>query len=230
MRSTRPTRTRDHPRSRGVYGWSGRCSPTGLGSSPLARGLLWWAGMTTAAHGIIPARAGFTARGGTPWMRTADHPRSRGVYAEHSEHSVAVRGSSPLARGLHAPIRGYVPLGRIIPARAGFTRRDRRRRPRPGDHPRSRGVYSPSWGPAGTGSGSSPLARGLLPIELNEDGSLRIIPARAGFTRRRGSEGRSPRDHPRSRGVYAALAGVQVVSTVDHPRSRGVYNYACQRR
>ena len=134
-------RTRDHPRSRGVYVNN-------------YKGSVW-------DLRIIPARAGFT------WRRTIfpgavrDHPRSRGVYFGVVCVLSLWWGSSPLARGLPAdPGRVPGPPG-IIPARAGFTR------PRGGgcppcrDHPRSRGVYrgchatGPSW------PGSSPLARGL---------------------------------------------------------------------
>ena len=70
------------------------------------------------------------------------------------------------------------------------------------DHPRSRGVYSPTGTPWPPPSGSSPLARGL-PGAVSSPGALRgIIPARAGFTpARRGPRGPA-RDHPRSRGVY----------------------------
>ena len=50
-----------------------------------------------------------------------DHPRSRGVYKNGGSALDQLHGSSPLARGLP---RCYVErshLGRIIPARAGFT-------------------------------------------------------------------------------------------------------------
>ena len=57
-------------------------------------------------------------------------------------------------------------------------------------------------GRLGYGDGSSPLARGLPAVRGVEDGSIRIIPARAGFT----GVGFIVRflsgDHPRSRGVY----------------------------
>ena len=117
--------------------------------------------ITATVAGIIPARAGFTLE--TLELRQADgdHPRSRGVYALDHSLNVAVRGSSPLARGL---LSAYHPLHAgcgIIPARAGFTAL-RRLTPPPGrDHPRSRGVY---WnGPCRKKRlmGSSPLARGL---------------------------------------------------------------------
>ena len=63
---------------------------------------------------------------------------------------------------------------------AGGRRRDSLR---PQDHPRSRGVYTRSPGAPRRWRGSSPLARGLLGCALLEGGVVRIIPARAGFTR-----------------------------------------------
>ena len=134
----------DHPRSRGVYRTTTRRSPTGSGSSPLARGLLVHAGAAPAEEGIIPARAGFTGVQARRGRGPEDHPRSRGVY-KHTAHSEDhVVGSSPLARGLHTYYPAYTTSHGIIPARAGFTspRQPDSRRSR--DHPRSRGVYSPS--------------------------------------------------------------------------------------
>ena len=53
-------RTRDHPRSRGVYQETKWQTSPEMGSSPLARGLLIHTDRQAAAGGIIPARAGFT--------------------------------------------------------------------------------------------------------------------------------------------------------------------------
>ena len=73
-------------------------------------------------------------------------------------------------------------MTRIIPARAGFTRRHYPSGPGWGDHPRSRGVYSSPGERRRRAAGSSPLARGLLAARYSRDGGVRIIPARAGFT------------------------------------------------
>ena len=54
---------------------------------------------------------------------------------------------------------------------------------RPSDHPRSRGVYYCQAPDIDPDLGSSPLARGLREAEARQRGVLRIIPARAGFTR-----------------------------------------------
>ena len=153
-----------------------------IGSSPLARGLLHGAGVPPLLERIIPARAGFTRHPSSAGTRKGDHPRSRGVYGNAVSNSIGSMGSSPLARGLRLLRRGGVQESGIIPARAGFTRSPSSGRTEYGDHPRSRGVYWATLRGKFLTVGSSPLARGLLPLFKSPDGSGRIIPARAGFT------------------------------------------------
>ena len=193
---------RDHPRSRGVYCVGAPHLRRRLGSSPLARGLRGADAPRERARRIIPARAGFTTGGGRLRHPVGDHPRSRGVYASRSTQLTTRSGSSPLARGLRKrPLPHYDARG-IIPARAGFTAPRRSPGAAPPDHPRSRGVYATAM-VAGSGSaGSSPLARGLPDDHGSEQDQCWIIPARAGFTPRRGHDGVLGADHPRSRGVY----------------------------
>ena len=50
------------------------------------------------------------------------------------------------------------------------------------DHPRSRGVYAARAIADDEGTGSSPLARGLLGAVVSVGSNGGIIPARAGFT------------------------------------------------
>ena len=155
-------RIQDHPRSRGVYATRTERNTVPRGSSPLARGLLPSGWIAAHRSGIIPARAGFTPTRGAVRGRTADHPRSRGVYDAVEGGPALVLGSSPLARGLLGRRHAVERLEGIIPARAGFTRLLDPVPPPHRDHPRSRGVYHPS-GPGGSQvAGSSPLARGLL--------------------------------------------------------------------
>ena len=71
-----------------------------VGSSPLARGLLQVTVQAIFAHGIIPARAGFTASLSMLAQMSEDHPRSRGVYVISHYEALVSAGSSPLARGL----------------------------------------------------------------------------------------------------------------------------------
>ena len=113
-------------------------------------------------------------------------------------------------------------VGRIIPARAGFTHGAHPAGHGDGDHPRSRGVYYVQDYMREKGVGSSPLARGLPMWLATIDTGRGIIPARAGFTRRVASPARASRDHPRSRGVYPGEPAAWSLGG-DHPRSRGVY-------
>ena len=73
---------------------------------------------------------------------SGDHPRSRGVYVYITCSCVALRGSSPLARGLRGGRGVCCSPRRIIPARAGFTTAVGLSYLTVEDHPRSRGVYS----------------------------------------------------------------------------------------
>ena len=151
----------DHPRSRGVYSFLVASVTSRSGSSPLARGLRRWMCPVGRSSRIIPARAGFTIWG-SPWAVTPpDHPRSRGVYAERDEVPARRPGSSPLARGLLLHDDSFGAVGRIIPARAGFTGPGSPLGPAGPDHPRSRGVYFRKVQEGEPVIGSSPLARGL---------------------------------------------------------------------
>ena len=92
----------------------------------------------------------------------------------------------------------------------------------PRDHPRSRGVYSVTPCSRPPVRGSSPLARGLLPLAAGPGLKARIIPARAGFTSgdclRRGPWS----DHPRSRGVYDVRPGDLMTFDGSSPLARGL--------
>ena len=178
-------------------------SATFAGSSPLARGLRRGIEPRYGLRRIIPARAGFTPH--RPYERShrADHPRSRGVYRTPLGLPAPSVGSSPLARGLLSIDPGTGHVLRIIPARAGFTGRAGPRACGAADHPRSRGVYNEEGDKPAVGQGSSPLARGLLPLTHTPHASIWIIPARAGFTGPLSPRSTRFRDHPRSRGVYS---------------------------
>ena len=193
------------------------------GSSPLARGLHGRLVAARVVCGIIPARAGFTGNLTNHLGLTADHPRSRGVYASSNGRPSCSTGSSPLARGLLLPLEVGDHLLRIIPARAGFTPLYIGGLVVYTDHPRSRGVYVERRAWEAGFQGSSPLARGL-----------RTFSPGTFWT---------PSDHPRSRGVYSVLAEESFSAlgssplarglrpsgqaaralALDHPRSRGVY-------
>ena len=173
-----------------------------FGSSPLARGLRSRISCARQSARIIPARAGFTAAESTHVWAWWDHPRSRGVY---------VAGGWWCLRRL-----------RIIPARAGFTRRRLQVGRGPPDHPRSRGVYKRSSTVMVSGSGSSPLARGLLQRKPRKIFLKGIIPARAGFTATQHYYSREYQDHPRSRGVYSGIDQTSSTGAGSSPLARGL--------
>ena len=95
-----------------------------------------------------------------------------------------------------------MPVGGIIPARAGFTPLDLPSRQEYLDHPRSRGVYAlmlpGSWSPHW------------------------IIPARAGFTAVGEQGDLLGRDHPRSRGVYCPTRCRAPCTSGSSPLARGL--------
>ena len=111
----------DHPRSRGVYMQMYEEAANVEGSSPLARGLLTIHRVELRGNRIIPARAGFTLKVPQIDRVRQDHPRSRGVYYFADSNLQMAKGSSPLARGLLVVLYVLFNIGRIIPARAGFT-------------------------------------------------------------------------------------------------------------
>ena len=215
-------RPQDHPRSRGVYSALLPSSCPGRGSSPLARGLLARPRGPPPVRGIIPARAGFTESGGVESEGAGDHPRSRGVYRSVCSAPPTTRGSSPLARGLLIALNRGGRVSRIIPARAGFTRRGTGTPSRCADHPRSRGVYNLLTDPRLRDLGSSPLARGLPGARRPADRRQRIIPARAGFTRPPARGEADDQDHPRSRGVYRRAGPRAGVRPGSSPLARGL--------
>ena len=192
------------------------------GSSPLARGLLKVHPQQYLHVGIIPARAGFTARSARHFISAEDHPRSRGVYIPPGLDCSGLVGSSPLARGLHRAAARLLLAPGIIPARAGFTRVQGCPSARRRDHPRSRGVYVRGRGSPVGGRGSSPLARGLPGLAVGDRAAVGIIPARAGFTQRGVQNLAGAPDHPRSRGVYGAEAPAPFQTSGSSPLARGL--------
>ena len=192
------------------------------GSSPLARGLPQGLFELLGDRRIIPARAGFTAKGGVWYRSSADHPRSRGVYMRSPSFICDTAGSSPLARGLQIGGPLVIHRSRIIPARAGFTRQLLELRRGLWDHPRSRGVYGQCCEHFQSADGSSPLARGLLGMFYAIRFPNGIIPARAGFTSPMNKSVQTAQDHPRSRGVYSSTNTYGAALSGSSPLARGL--------
>ena len=201
-RATRLVGIMDHPRMRGVYGDGAVVPGRFHGSSPHARGLPDVRTTRTAHSRIIPACAGFTPRVASRSPAPGDHPRMRGVYDDLAVQRIAMRGSSPHARGLLSLGRRLAAGRRIIPACAGFTRWGIWCVSPTPDHPRMRGVYFPSGSLESGARGSSPHARGLPSAMSSRMRAYRIIPACAGFTVDKPNLRTATGDHPRMRGVY----------------------------
>ncbi len=70
-------------------------------------------------------------------------------------------------------------------------------------------------------TGSSPLARGTLPVVIFEIPVNRLIPARAGNTVIRAIEDRAPAAHPRSRGEHRGDRVNILVGDGSSPLARG---------
>ena len=193
-----------------------------IGSSPHTRGLLNRGLAGRGEDGIIPAHAGFTAQCYHSRFRIRDHPRTRGVYREHQCLTAPTSGSSPHTRGLRQEHTHQDQGLGIIPAHAGFTSGSRPSARAPEDHPRTRGVYDATSSESQNSGGSSPHTRGLPTGTLLGLVRTRIIPAHAGFTPGRPGGPGTPRDHPRTRGVYALALPDEDAETGSSPHTRGL--------
>ena len=191
----------DHPRSCGANPFVAVGDGQRGGSSLLVRGQHLDLAPGHLPLRIIPARAGPTSTRPSTHTVPTDHPRSCGANVDVSVSVDLVCGSSPLVRGQPDRKRPADMEQRIIPARAGPTTQARCRPPATSDHPRSCGANHRAATPGHRPCGSSPLVRGQLRRCFWSRGRVRIIPARAGPTRRAHIFKRLHTDHPRSCGA-----------------------------
>ena len=175
------------------------------GSSPRVRGKPELSQKRFGDLRIIPARAGQTASYPRPSNASADHPRACGanfpghaMSSKSSGSSPRVRGkrlgrtwggdmfngSSPRVRGTLGQQQHHHIPERIIPARAGQTCRFSWTGGASADHPRACGANTCHASFASSSPGSSPRVRGKPNAQCRHTASRRIIPARAGQTRR----------------------------------------------
>ena len=110
-------------------------------------------------------------------------------------------GSSPRVRGKLVHAEKQIIVTRIIPARAGQTPRTARTPYPTSDHPRACGANDNELTVKNGNNGSSPRVRGKPTFMAVNNGSARIIPARAGQTSTRPEIGRPLPDHPRACGA-----------------------------
>ena len=132
----------DHPRLRGEYSALDALNLFGVGSPPLARGILGNELTPLWKTGITPACAGNTKRLRDNLVSRRDHPRLRGEYSKVRVTNQSHSGSPPLARGIHARGDHREPHSGITPACAGNTYRRDCFLLYPRDHPRLRGEYT----------------------------------------------------------------------------------------
>ena len=177
--------SRAHPRSRGEHWYFPSWHAAMWGSSPLARGAHGKRYELREVAGLIPARAGSTACPTRTFLCSGAHPRSRGEHSLTCCPIWAQMGSSPLARGARLRYRRVRRGRRLIPARAGSTVHALPPLDSQTAHPRSRGEHRGRSLQAAAAVGSSPLARGARMVCPFLSCLYRLIPARAGSTRKR---------------------------------------------
>ena len=132
-------------------------------------------------------------------------------------------GSSPRGRGTLTAQAAHQLDRRVIPARAGNTRRRTRAPPRSPVHPRAGGEHISSAGAASEAIGSSPRGRGTQSILIALPPVGRFIPARAGNTVAPRRARRSDPVHPRAGGEHGPWVTAIVVHAGSSPRGRGTH-------
>ena len=192
-----------------------------VGSSPLARGPLRCEELRRSVLGLIPARAGTTARRRFQRSGTRAHPRSRGDHPLPPLLLPIGQGSSPLARGPRGMGIYGLPLLGLIPARAGTTCYEYLRWRSSRAHPRSRGDHFSKLTHCNFHVGSSPLARGPPPRNHHPQRRAGLIPARAGTTGYRHRQNRRNGAHPRSRGDHTLSYSIAKSRRGSSPLARG---------
>ena len=175
-------RLSDHPRACGASFHVRKRFGFAHGSSPRVRGKQERRHGQPVERRIIPARAGQTIAHVVAVDVTADHPRACGANFFHNCSVVCFIGSSPRVRGKPGHTVERVTHGRIIPARAGQTRKDSKMIQNVSDHPRACGANIAAAVLFSVLFGSSPRVRGKRTLCLVLRHRPRIIPARAGQT------------------------------------------------
>ena len=191
------------------------------GSSPRVRGKLDGYGADGTTSRIIPARAGQTNTYRDMYNQPPDHPRACGANGLLAQLVRAAFGSSPRVRGKPRFGRAASMVLRIIPARAGQTKRALQGNPLTTDHPRACGANVAGKSEKTVRVGSSPRVRGkLMPVTVDIS-PVRIIPARAGQTMPIYSTPVLSTDHPRACGANDVRVIAAYAIYGSSPRVRG---------
>ena len=195
------------------------------GSSPRVRGKLVEQDVGGAGVGLIPARAGKTRSCPRRGAARTAHPRACGENITVTDRDKQRAGSSPRVRGKLAEKRALTFTDGLIPARAGKTGDASSPTPPPSAHPRAcgenahhaRAVYAPA--------GSSPRVRGKRGHDIAVAHDGRLIPARAGKTRRTSFIGCPLRAHPRACGENSEPRTARCHVRGSSPRVRGKHHW-----
>ena len=170
---------------------------------------------------IIPARAGQTPALMRAISVSTDHPRACGANQGAPADPWSQDGSSPRVRGKLGVLDHSRHLGRIIPARAGQTRRVQIIAVAAPDHPRACGANDTAGITSSATHGSSPRVRGKQADDIYSAYHARIIPARAGQTLSIASVICIYPDHPRACGANLTALIALLTSDGSSPRVRG---------
>ncbi len=108
------------------------------------------------------------------------HPHSRGELLNGLSTRFFCNGSSPLAWGVEDLSCAGKQAGRFIPTRVGSCHRPAATGAGYPVHPHSRGELSRAAPARGPPVGSSPLAWGVVELQLINDNQYRFIPTRVG--------------------------------------------------
>ena len=216
-----PRRHPAHPRASGEHADALDEMDINDGSSPRERGAQDGAKAGGIPLRLIPARAGSTllladTRSGAP-----AHPRASGEHLGLIVAGYVMAGSSPRERGARCSRARSSPTSRLIPARAGSTRRPSRTRGRRPAHPRASGEHASRVSEIPRTAGSSPRERGA-PGAVHARGTChRLIPARAGSTRAGHRPSAGTTAHPRASGEHTRPRVAARPLAGSSPRERG---------
>ena len=219
--SSRPQRSRAHPRSRGENSQAQPAPAQDMGSSPLTRGKRRGIPARTGGGGLIPAPAGKTKRRLRTRLWTRAHPRSRGENVTGLLQPCYALGSSPLPRGKQAVQQDGSGGPGLIPAPAGKTAARCADVAIERAHPRSRGENQQAAIEEQKAKGSSPLPRGKRQYALRFAALRGLIPAPAGKTDKDNVFAYVQGAHPRSRGENAGGRASRVGARGSSPLPRG---------
>ena len=171
--------------------------------------------------GLIPARAGKTGAPARRHQGDWAHPRACGENLLLKAINQFSQGSSPRVRGKHESVGSLGRVSRLIPARAGKTRRGGGRARCTAAHPRACGENRARLARAPAQVGSSPRVRGKHRRLLALPALRRLIPARAGKTRARTRPTGASSAHPRACGENKSRAWEGWGTAGSSPRVRG---------